>query len=106
MGVVEVQKVYLFCFWCFYVQVVYIYCDLGKYIFLVGWNNWGKKENEEIVFYVEYWNMGEGVVIVLCVLFGKQLNDISNYNEVQILVGDDGWNLVENGNVLLQNLKR
>ena len=38
--------------------------------------------------------------------FGKQLNDISNYNEAQILAGDDGWNPVENGNVLLQNLKR
>ena len=38
--------------------------------------------------------------------FGKQLNDIGNYNEAQILAGDDGWNPVENGNVLLQNLKR
>ena len=72
----------------------------------VGWNNWGKKENEETVFYAEYRNTGEGAATASRASFGKQLNDIGNYNEAQILAGDDGWNPVENGNVLLQNLKR
>lgn len=66
----------------------------------------GQKENEETVFYAEYRNTGEGAATASRASFGKQLNDISNYNEVQILAGDDGWNPVENGNVLLQNLKR
>ena len=78
----------------------------GKHILPVGWNNWGKKENEETVFYAEYRNTGEGAATASRASFGKQLNDISNYNEAQILAGDDGWNPVENGNVLLQNLKR
>ena len=63
-------------------------------------------ENEETVFYAEYQNTGEGAATASRASFGKQLNDISNYNEAQILAGDDGWNPVENGNVLLQNLKR
>ena len=58
------------------------------------------------VFYAEYRNTGEGAATASRASFGKQLNDISNYNEAQILAGDDGWNPVENGNVLLQNLKR
>lgn len=105
-GVAEAQKVYLSRPWRPYAQAVYIHCDLGKHILPVGWNNWGKKENEETVFYAEYRNTGEGAATASRASFGKQLNDISNYNEAQILVGDDGWNPVENGNVLLQNLKR
>ena len=65
-----------------------------------------QEENEETVFYAEYRNTGEGAATASRASFGKQLNDISNYNEAQILAGDDGWNPVENGNVLLQNLKR
>lgn len=102
----EAQKVYLSRPWRPYAQAVYIHCDLGKHILPVGWNNWGKKENEETVFYAEYRNTGEGAAAASRASFGKQLNDISNYNEAQILAGDDGWNPVENGNVLLQNLKR
>ena len=105
-GVAEAQKVYLSRPWRPYAQAVYIHCDLGKHILPVGWNNWGKKENEETVFYAEYRNTGEGAATASRASFGKQLNDISNYNEAQILAGDDGWNPVENGNVLLQNLKR
>jgi pectinesterase len=98
--------VYLSRPWRPYAQAVYIHCDLGKHILPVGWNNWGKKGNEETVFYAEYRNTGEGAATASRASFGKQLNDISNYNEAQILAGDDGWNPVENGNVLLQNLKR
>ena len=105
-GVAEAQKVYLSRPWRPYAQAVYIHCDLGKHILPVGWNNWGKKENEETVFYAEYRNTGEGAATASRASFGKQLNDIGNYNEAQILAGDDGWNPVENGNVLLQNLKR
>lgn len=85
------------------------------FIFIVIWESiffrWvgttgAKKENEETVFYAEYRNTGEGAATASRASFGKQLNDISNYNEAQILAGDDGWNPVENGNVLLQNLKR
>ena len=51
-------------------------------------------------------NTGEGAATASRASFGKQLNDIGNYKEAQILAGDDGCNPVENGNVLLQNLKR
>lgn len=84
------------------------------FIFIVIWESiffrWvgttGAKRNEETVFYAEYRNTGEGAATASRASFGKQLNDIGNYNEAQILAGDDGWNPVENGNVLLQNLKR
>ena len=90
-GVAEAQKVYLSRPWRPYAQAVYIHCDLGKHILPVGWNNWGKKENEETVFYAEYRNTGEGAATASRASFGKQLNDISNYNEAQI------WQVMTDG---------
>ena len=54
--------------WRPYAQAVFIHCDLGKHILPVGWNNWGKKENEETVFYAEYQNTGEGAATA-CLLY-------------------------------------
>ncbi|GLL55173.1 hypothetical protein KUBF_28350 [Bacteroides finegoldii] len=46
----EATKVYLSRPWRPYAQAVFIRCELGKHILPVGWNNWGKKENEKTVF--------------------------------------------------------
>lgn len=51
----------------------------------------GQKENEETVFYAEYQNTGEGAATASRASFGKQLNDISNYNEAQI------WQVMTDG---------
>lgn len=105
-GADEAKKVYLSRPWRPYAQAVYIHCDLGKHILPVGWNNWGKKENEKTVFYAEYENTGEGADVRARASFGHQLENIKDYSESLILAGEDGWNPVENGNELLKNLKR
>lgn len=66
-----VDKVYLGCFWCLYVYILFIECELGKYIVFVGWYNWGKQFNEEIVCYMEYKNIGEGVNVLERVVWSK-----------------------------------
>lgn len=92
--------------WRPYAQAVFIQCELGKHILPAGWNNWGKKSNESTVFYAEYQNKGEGADTSARVPYAKQLKDVSAYQPEEVLKGEDGWNPVANGNVLLSNLKR
>lgn len=105
-GAEGVEKVYLSRPWRPYAQAVFIHCHLGRHILPIGWNNWGKKENEKTVFYAEYDNTGEGANTGARAPFGRQLKNSKEYSETQILVGEDGWNPVENGNALLKDLKR
>lgn len=105
-GAEEAQRVYLSRPWRPYAQAVYIHCELGKHILPEGWNNWGKKTNEQTAFYAEYQNRGAGANVKDRASFGKQLKDISQYDEALILAGNDGWNPAKDGNQLLKNLKR
>lgn len=105
-GAEGVEKVYLSRPWRPYAQAVFIHCHLGRHILPVGWNNWGKKENEKTVFYAEYGNTGEGANTGARAPFGRQLKNSKEYSETRILAGEDGWNPVENGNALLKDLKR
>ena len=101
-----VDKVYLGRPWRPYAYTLFIECELGKHILPAGWNNWGKKSNESTVFYAEYQNKGEGADTSARVPYAKQLKDVSAYQPEEVLKGEDGWNPVANGNVLLSNLKR
>ena len=65
-----------------------------------------RKSNESTVFYAEYQNKGEGADTSARVPYAKQLKDVSAYQPEEVLKGEDGWNPVANGNVLLSNLKR
>lgn len=105
-GADEAKKVYLSRPWRPYAQAVYIQCELGKHIVPEGWNNWGKKENEKTAFYAEYRNTGEGALVKERASFGHQLKNLDGYNVEEILLGEDGWNPVKNGNELLKNIKR
>lgn len=105
-GAEEAQRVYLSRPWRPYAQAVYIHCELGKHILPEGWNNWGKKTNEQTAFYAEYQNRGAGANVKDRASFGKQLKSISQYDEALILAGNDGWNPAKDGNQLLKNLKR
>lgn len=49
---------------------------------------------------------GEGADTSARVPYAKQLKDVSAYQPEEVLKGEDGWNPVANGNVLLSNLKR
>ncbi len=105
-GADEAKKVYLSRPWRPYGQAVYIQCELGKHIVPEGWNNWGKKENEKTAFFAEYQNTGEGADSKGRVSFGHQLKDLKGYGVEEILLGNDGWNPIKNGNELLKNVKR
>lgn len=91
--------------WRPYAKAVFIRCELGGHIAPAGWNNWGRKSNEETVFYAEYQNTGEGARPEARAPYGRQLNDLTGYGIEEVLAGTDGWNPVKNGNALL-NVKR
>ncbi len=101
----EATSVYLSRPWRPYAQAVFIRCELGKHIEPAGWNNWGNKENESTVLYAEYQSTGEGANPKARASYGKQLDNLSQYDMATVLGGADGWNPVANGNQLL-NVKR
>lgn len=87
--------------WRPYAKAVFIRCDLGGHIAPAGWNNWGKKSNEETVTYAEYQNTGEGARPEARAPYGHQLKDLTGYGIEEVLAGNDGWNPVKNGNALV-----
>ena len=97
----EATKVYLSRPWRPYAQAVFIRCELGRHILPVGWNNWGKKENEKTVFYAEYESRGEGAHPKARAGFSQQLKNLKGYEINAVLAGEDGWNPIENGNKLI-----
>lgn len=101
-----VHKVYLSRPWRPYAKAVFIRCDLGNHIMPEGWNNWGKKDNEKTAYYAEYKNIGEGAPKENRAKWSHQLKNLNNFGEEDILLGNDGWNPVKNGNELLKDLKR
>ena len=87
--------------WRPYAQAVFIRCELGKHILPVGWNNWGKKENENTVFYAEYESRGEGANPKARAAFSQQLKNLQGYEITTVLAGEDGWSPVADGNKLI-----
>jgi pectinesterase len=55
-----VTEVYLGRPWRNFAQTVFLNCWMGDHILPVGWENWGKPEAEQTVFYGEYGNEGPG----------------------------------------------
>ena len=82
-------------------KAVFIRCELGKHILPVGWNNWGKKENENTVFYAEYESRGEGANPKARAAFSQQLKNLQGYEITTVLAGEDGWGPVADGNKLI-----
>ena len=80
--------------WRPYAKVVYIQCNLGKQVHPLGWNNWGKVENEKTAFYAEYKNYGAGVSDRR-VPWSRQLSDeeAKDYTLKNIL---NGWDPLSN----------
>ena len=74
---------------------------MDRHILPVGWNNWGKKENEKTAYFAEYQSRGEGANPEARAAFSHQLPDLNGYEMETVLAGDDGWNPVKNGNILL-----
>lgn len=97
-----VEDVYLSRPWRPYAQAVFIRCNLGKHILPVGWNNWGKKENERTAFYAEYQSRGAGAHPKARASFSHQLKNLKGYEMETVLGGEDGWNPIKEGNALLE----
>ena len=87
--------------WRPYAKAVFVRCDLGGHIAPAGWDNWGKKSNEETVTYAEYQSTGAGARPSERASFGHQLKDLTGYSIEEVLGGTDGWNPVKNGNALV-----
>lgn len=87
-----VDKVYLSRPWRPYGQTVFIRCELGGHIRPEGWNNWGNPENEKTAYYAEYESRGPGANPQKRVAWSHQLTDLSNYDILTVLAGEDGWN--------------
>ena len=56
----NVTKMYLGRPWRPYAYTLFMECELDEKICPEGWENWGKKSNEETARYFEYNNTGEG----------------------------------------------
>lgn len=100
-----VQHVYLARPWRPYGQAVYIRCHMDSHILPEGWNNWGKKENEKTAFFAEYQSIGKGASPKTREAFSHQLSNAEKYEPEVVLAGNDGWNPIKNGHILL-NVKR
>lgn len=96
-----VDKVYLSRPWRPYAKAVFIRCDMGKHIIPEGWHNWNKSEAEKTVFYAEYKSTGEGANPDARAPFSHQLTSLDGYDIEKVLMGDDGWNPVKEGNALI-----
>lgn len=61
--------------WRPYAKTAFLHCEISPLIHTEGWDNWGKKSNEETTSYVEYKNTGKGADPKNRVKWMKQLND-------------------------------
>lgn len=43
-----------------YTKVIFMHCNLPKFIEDKGWHNWGKESNEKTAYFAEYKNKGAG----------------------------------------------
>lgn len=83
--------------WRPYAKTVFLNCEMGKQVIGEGWNNWGKKENEQTTFYAEYQSRGEGAARNKRASWSHQLktDDVQNYNPAHVF-GD--WTDFKNAN--------
>ncbi|WP_442588823.1 pectinesterase family protein [Pedobacter sp. AW31-3R] len=61
--------------WRPYAKTAFLHCEIPPLIHAEGWDNWGKKSNEETTSYVEYKNTGKGADPKKRVKWMKQLSD-------------------------------
>jgi pectinesterase len=87
--------------WRLYAKSVYIRCNMGAHIEMLGWNGWGKPEAEKKCFFAEYQSSGVGGKKDSRISWSHQLSEkdyIRNYDINVVLLGDDNWNPSVKGN--------
>jgi pectinesterase len=79
--------------WRPYASVTYLNCEMGDHITPVGWNNWGKPENEKTARYAEYNSSGPGANPGARAPWTKQLSkeEAAKITVENVLGGQDGW---------------
>jgi Pectin methylesterase len=80
--------------WRAYAMVLYMNCTLPNGIKPIGWNNWGKVENEKTARYMEFNNTGAGAETSGRPAWVKLLNkkEAAEYTVENVLKGYDNWN--------------
>jgi len=75
-------------------MVLYMNCTLPNGIKPIGWNNWGKVENEKTARYMEFNNTGAGAETSGRPAWVKLLNkkEAAEYTVENVLKGYDNWN--------------
>ncbi len=75
--------------WRPFAKTVFIKCEMGEHIKPVGWNNWGKTENEKTAFYAEYKSKGKGADARSRLPWSHQLtNEEAKQYTVNNILGD------------------
>jgi pectinesterase len=82
--------------WRPYASVTYLDCEMGNHIKPEGWNNWGKKSNEETARYSEYNSTGPGAAPDKRYSWARQLtdDDAKRIKVEAVVAGDDKWDPV------------
>lgn len=61
--------------WRPYAKVIFMHCNLPKFIEDKGWHNWGKESNEKTAYFAEYKNKGAGSMSQNRVKWSRLLTD-------------------------------
>ena len=79
--------------WRPFAATAFLRCELPQQIRPAGWDNWGKRENEQTARYAEYKSTGPGAKPQARCKWAKQLTDeeAKAYTVEKILGGQDGW---------------
>jgi len=80
--------------WREYAKTVLLDCEIGGHICEEGWDDWGRTQAHDTVFYAEYQSVGPSSDIRKRPGWVHILNpaEASRYTKHLVLCGDDGWN--------------
>lgn len=80
--------------WREFARTVLIDCYIGRHICEEGWNDWGKDEAHETVFYGEYGSYGPSADMSKRPEWVKRLSvrEAAAFSKEAVLAGRDGWN--------------
>ena len=96
-----VKKVYLSRPWRPYAQAVFIRCEEGEHIVPAAFHPWDKPDPAATTFYAEYQCTGAGALSERPCHFAKRLENLDQYDMRSILAGDDGWQPIDDSNIVM-----
>ncbi len=86
-------------------KCVFIRCNMGPHIDILGWNEWSKPEAEKQSYFAEYKSTGAGGNSNSRISWSHQISDkelMKNYDIHAVLHGDDNWDPTVSGSQLMK----